>query len=232
MHDSKIDNAKGLLMILVIFGHVLSRNQLDGINYIMYVLIYTVHMPLMFIISGYLSSSVLKRSFKDNLILSIKKLLIPFIIVSFAYILLSHNLLGYKLRSDIFYRPPFAMWYLLALFFYRIFIKYFMKLKYNLLIALFIWSIATYGPPSTFNHYSLYRIFSFQLYFVIGMHIKMYVDKDKLTFSKTKLALMMISVLAINVIIYQFAGRNVDEFYKLYQYSGKVLSLKYIYILD
>lgn len=229
MHNSKIDNTKGLLIILVIFGHVLSRNNLDSVNYFIYVMIYTFHMPLMFIISGYLSSSTLKRSFKENFILNFKKMIIPFIIVSFAYILLSHNLLGYKMRTDIFYRPPFALWYLIALFFYRIFIKYFMKIKYNLLLALFIWCIATYGPASTFNHYSLYRIFSFQLYFVIGIYLKLYVDKDKLNFPKKKLIMMTCIVITINLVIYHFAGRHVDEFYKLYQYSGKVLSMKYIY---
>lgn len=229
MHNSKIDNTKGLLIILVIFGHVLSRNNLVGISYVTYVMIYTVHMPLMFIISGYLSGSSLNRSFKDNLTLNFRKLLVPFFIASFIYILVSHALLGTKLRTDIFFRPPFAMWYLIALFYYRMLIKYFIKIKYNLLISVLIWFIALYGPPSSFGHYSIYRILSFQLYFVIGIHLKLYVEKGKLTISKGKAIGLLLATIIINLIIYKFAGGQTDNFYKLYQANEKILDVRSLY---
>lgn len=229
MHDSKIDNTKGLLIILVIFGHVLSRNNLIGISYFTYVMINTVHMPLMFIISGYLSGSSLKRTFKENLKLNFRKLLVPFILASFIYILVSHNLLGNKLRADIFLRPPFAMWYLIALFYYRMIIKYFIKIRYRLLLSGFIWFVALYAPPSIFNDYSLYRIFSFQLFFVIGIHIKLYVEKGKFTVSKNKMLGLLATTILLNIIIYKFAGGMTDNFYKMYQANEKILDARYLY---
>ena len=46
--DNRIDIARGIGMLLVIFGHLSERTQ------ILRILAYSFHMPLFFIISGYL----------------------------------------------------------------------------------------------------------------------------------------------------------------------------------
>lgn len=65
-----IDMAKGYGMILVIIGHIVVSHGT------VYTLISSFHMPLFFILSGYLFSN--KRSFKEFFIKRIKSLVVPY----------------------------------------------------------------------------------------------------------------------------------------------------------
>ena len=50
--DYLFDNAKGLMIFAVVLGHVLEYD-LTGIARALYIVIYSVHMPLFVLISGY-----------------------------------------------------------------------------------------------------------------------------------------------------------------------------------
>ncbi|MFP3877521.1 acyltransferase family protein, partial [Bacillus paralicheniformis] len=51
--DLKISNIKGLLIFLVVFGHLIELYK--GNYYQIFVLIYAFHMPLFIFISGFLA---------------------------------------------------------------------------------------------------------------------------------------------------------------------------------
>lgn len=72
-----VDNAKGIGMVLVILGHVSTNHYLNNI-------IYSFHMPLFFILSGFLAS----LSAKNSLICKkVKSLIIPYFKFCFLWIL-------------------------------------------------------------------------------------------------------------------------------------------------
>lgn len=77
------DDLKGVLILLVIVGHVISICPgCDGANNILYLLIYSFHMPLFVFISGYFSTSCYKRGFREMLNGRLKRLILPLLIYS------------------------------------------------------------------------------------------------------------------------------------------------------
>lgn len=68
-----IDSAKGLGMILVVFGHLLLSDSP------LYTIIYSFHMPFFFMVSGFFAKP--KTKFIPYLVKQIKRLIVPFLIV-------------------------------------------------------------------------------------------------------------------------------------------------------
>ena len=59
--DYQIDNIKGLLILLVVFGHSLELVRINsGVANFMYIFIYTFHMPVFVFYAGYLSKNYKK----------------------------------------------------------------------------------------------------------------------------------------------------------------------------
>lgn len=81
-----VDLAKGVGILLVVYGHViLGIHDADigfsGINYdIQHSVIYTVHMPLFFFLSGLFAIRWVKRDAKVAILQKVKSLLIPYFI--------------------------------------------------------------------------------------------------------------------------------------------------------
>lgn len=108
-----MDNYKGILILLVVLGHLLFSYDYDNGVAIMNVVkfIYSFHMPLFLIISGYFSKRINK---KGNF-----RLLVLFVLLNFSYILYDYFVYG----SFDFFTIKYSSWYLLALFLYRIIIS-------------------------------------------------------------------------------------------------------------
>lgn len=108
-----MDNYKGILIFLVVLGHLLFSYDYDNGVAIMNVVkfIYSFHMPLFLIISGYFSKRINK---KGNF-----RLLVLFVLLNFSYILYDYFVYG----SFDFFTIKYSSWYLLALFLYRIIIS-------------------------------------------------------------------------------------------------------------
>lgn len=149
-HIDYIDSAKGLLMILVIFGHIFGDTFLCS-------WIYTFHMPAFFIISGILLnySSMLKKTFKDAASSRIKTLLIPFCffellgaIADIAVNGYSLNPIGYAFNSITQNYNNNVDWFIISLFIAEIvfyIIHKFIKQKYM------IWIVAALILISSFS---------------------------------------------------------------------------------
>ena len=73
-----VDALKGVAIFLVIWGHVIS--QLGGYPNFTYSIIYSFHMPLFFIISGFFFKSSLKLTLKDFLSKKSFQLLYPWLL--------------------------------------------------------------------------------------------------------------------------------------------------------
>jgi len=98
-----VDIAKCIVIILVVLGHTATNTELLGEPSLFYRIIYSVHMPLFFFLSGLtipprpLNTRESRRLFARKLILT---LVIPFLIWSLIYCSFSLKSLGYILYGS------------------------------------------------------------------------------------------------------------------------------------
>src|SRR5690606_18416852 len=83
--DSFFDNAKLLLIILVVMGHMIEPLAGGQTLKPLYMLIYSFHMPLFILISGYFSKNYTSESYARKVITN---LVLPYVIFETLYSLL------------------------------------------------------------------------------------------------------------------------------------------------
>ena len=117
--DTRIDNAKGLLIILVVTGHLVwpvpgGDRAADAL----YFFVYFFHMPMFALISGYLSRA---ETGMPALVRNTRLLLAPYV-VFFALHALILRLMGESPYP--FLQGHYGLWYLLSLFSWRAILPY------------------------------------------------------------------------------------------------------------
>ncbi|QLK85688.1 acyltransferase family protein [Staphylococcus sp. 17KM0847] len=136
--DAFFDNARAILITLVVFGHLIQPYTSDQpFLTALYLLIYSFHMPAFLFISGYFAKDVGRAGYIEKVG---KKLLGPYLIFfaffSFYYFFTGKNS---KVYLDVF-DPVFALWFLLTLFFFNVIIVVIRQFKpqYVLPIAIMV----------------------------------------------------------------------------------------------
>lgn len=127
-----IDWLKVFTMILVVYAHASSN--------VIVTMIYSFHMPLFFMISGFLHKN---RAFKDELKITAKSLIIPYFILTFFFLAihLDVNFKDYlftalcKLEQAPFYIRP--MWFVFSLAIIRIVVSLLGSLNKCIVLSLF-----------------------------------------------------------------------------------------------
>lgn len=160
------DNAKFVLIFLVVFGHVISPlKEHDGLLYNIYSIIYLFHMPAFIFISGYFSKGFQKKGYYGKLI---KKLILPYMIFQFIYSLF-YFATGKESSFHVdFLHPHWSLWFLISMFFWNMMLIPFAKLKWlGLPLAIMIGVIAGY-VDNLGSFLSLSRTFVFFPYFFAG----------------------------------------------------------------
>jgi len=56
IRDNRLDVMKGILILLVVLGHVIQRNIVNYEDNFIFRIIYSFHMPMFMFISGYIAS--------------------------------------------------------------------------------------------------------------------------------------------------------------------------------
>ncbi len=166
-----IDWLKVFTMILVVYAHVCSN--------VVVTMIFSFHMPLFFLISGFLHRP---RAFKDELKVTIKSLFIPFYILTFFFLVihLDVNLKDYlftslcSLEQTPFYIRP--MWFVFSLAMIRIVVSLLMSLNKCIVLSVFCILIFTvaYQMNVIPYDYDLFQLNTTVLsfpFFVLGKHI-------------------------------------------------------------
>lgn len=118
--DYFFDNARAILIFLVVLGHMLSPyagGSGDRYTTALYLLIYSFHMPTFLFISGYFAKHIDQPYYLEKIA---KKLLVPYVIF-FAFFSVYYFLTGKNddLQLDPF-NPVFALWFLVTLFFFHV----------------------------------------------------------------------------------------------------------------
>nr|WP_263326183.1 acyltransferase family protein [Neobacillus sp. Marseille-Q6967] len=160
------DNAKFILIFLVVFGHVISPvKEQDQILFTLYTVIYLFHMPAFIFISGYFAKGYRKKGYLTK---SVKKILIPYLIFQFIYSVV-YFLVGKNDTIEFdFLHPHWSLWFLLSLFFWNLFLYVFAKLKWYGFFLAVILGIAIGYIDEVGSFLSISRTFVFFPYFLLG----------------------------------------------------------------
>lgn len=166
------DNAKFLLIFLVVVGHFITSFIANKAFAEFYILIYLFHMPAFILLSGYFAKGIHRDGYIKKIA---KKLLIPYllfqIIYSFYYFFLYDK---DELTIQIF-QPHWSLWFLLSMFCWNVLLLLFAKIiksaKWSMLIAVLVGLTVGYIDQIG-NYLSLSRTFVLFPVFLLGYYMK------------------------------------------------------------
>lgn len=167
--DAFFDNAKYLAIVLVGVGHAWGQ-ILDGNRTVetLYRVLYTFHMPAFIVISGYFSRSFdLSPKRVRRLITGV---VVPYVVFEVAYAL--HRRVSEDPGNDIsLLDPTYLLWFLCALFVWRLTTPLWQTLRWPLPIALGIAALASV-TPTVGNDMNMQRVLQFLPCFVLGLLLR------------------------------------------------------------
>ena len=160
------DNAKFILIFLVVLGHVISPlKENDTMLLSLYSAIFLFHMPAFIFISGYFSKGYNKKGY---LLKITKKILLPYFIFQIIYSIFYYwNGQSANLHFNLF-QPHWTLWFLLSLFCWNLLLYLFAKLKWTGLVIAIILGITIGYLDQIGSFLSLSRTFVFFPYFLLG----------------------------------------------------------------
>ncbi|WP_188206796.1 acyltransferase family protein [Alkalibacillus aidingensis] len=166
--DPFIDNARFLLVFLVVIGHLVlpirdDHQFIKEINNILGLF----RMPALILLTGFLSKGFMKPGYVKKIAI---KLLVPYFIFqiifgTYYYFLYNDPAFEFYLLS-----PQYTLWFLMSLFFWNLLLFVFTQIKYPLLIAIALG--VGIGYISELGHYlSIHRTFVFFPFFLLGYYL-------------------------------------------------------------
>ena len=210
--DYLFDNYKAFLIVLVVIGHFIEKSY-DNNLFLTTLkwLIVSFHMPAFIFISGYFS----KRRLPFRVLIS--KLVIPYLIFEilyyFLYVVIIHKPTGLYLMY-----PKFSLWYLQALFFWRVLTAYVKKIPHYMIFTIAAGLLIGCSGISG-NLLSIPRTLVFFPFFLAGTDF----NREKLTLLRTRrnriLAVILIAAFTVFLILNPYC-RTVSPkvFYGRYNY--------------
>lgn len=206
--DYVFDNYKALLIILVIIGHFIQPcYENNTLLYTTKYFIYAFHMPAFIFISGYFSKKQISAR------KAIKKFLMPYVAFETIYYLYYNYVIGISCDFEIAF-PKFSLWYLLALFVWKIATPYVKKIPHYFLGSVLA-GLAIGLLPTGGTFLSIARIFAFFPYFLAGTML----DRAALSEMHNKKSYKFLSIAGISAfVIYlvtftEVSGLRLNYFY-------------------
>lgn len=165
--DAYLDNAKVLLIILVVVGHLIAVISSSGFSEAAYKWIYSFHMPAFVVITGYLSRSY--RGSTSQIRNLVSGILVPYLVFQVIVRVEPWLFFGEPLHLN-FFVPAWSNWFLLALFAWRLLVPVLQRLRYALLFSIVIALLSVlYGGID--QGLSGARILSYLPFFVLGLSL-------------------------------------------------------------
>lgn len=166
--DPYLDNAKFLLLVLVVVGHnwAMLIGDMRAAR-AAYMLIYAFHMPAFVLLCGYFSRNFTGRP--DQVRRLITGVLIPYLVFEAAYSALFSLLRGGPL-SITPTTPTYLCWFLAALFVWRLTAPVWRAVPLPLALSAAI-SLAA-GMTTVGYELALPRVLQFLPWFVLGLHLR------------------------------------------------------------
>jgi fucose 4-O-acetylase-like acetyltransferase len=161
--DPTLDNARAILITLVVIGHAIARANESGVADGLYTWIYTFHMPAFALVSGYLA-----RKFSGSpreIQKLVAALLVPYFLFQLVHALVEWAV-GGTFRLSLF-QPDFAMWFLVALAGWRLLLPVMRAFRAPILIALLVSVLSPLGAGVA-DTLGIGRMLAFLPFFVVG----------------------------------------------------------------
>ena len=159
--DTYWDVIKGVLIVLVVIGHIMQLNETDQLAETTVNLIYSFHMPLFVMVSGYFSNPD-SRSFKNGIL----RLFETYIVLQLLKSSIEGTLNAHELLT-----PRFALWYLLSLVYWKIMLIFMngnIQAHKNLFFGGMLILCFMFGALPLTVELSFQRTFAFMPFFVFG----------------------------------------------------------------
>ena len=165
--DYWFDNAKAILIILVVMGHLSTGPVVQDQDWAHYLakFIYFFHMPIFMIISGRFSYGRVNRSEYGKACIS---LFFPFVILQILLLFL-RNFLGISVSVSTVFEPQYGLWYFPVLFLYLLVTPLLRKFPF-LLTASFLVAAGSFFLSNPFPAL-LQRAVEFYPFFLFGYYL-------------------------------------------------------------
>ncbi|MGL4997908.1 MAG: acyltransferase family protein, partial [Cetobacterium sp.] len=187
---NEITLAKGIGIILVILGHSFTFTGLnifnDPINNYILRTIYSYHMPLFFLISGFLSNIGIENLNKKFYFTKIKRLMIPYFFINIIDAIpryLFNDLVNNKSNSlgKVLLYSGAATWFVYTLFIlfliFPVLEKYIIKKDKYFLFGIFLIVLNFLKIGSNIELFTVNRLLNLGIYFYFGYILKPYYKK-------------------------------------------------------
>ncbi|MEQ6902885.1 acyltransferase family protein, partial [Nocardioides sp. YIM 152588] len=161
--DPWLDNAKAALVTLVVVGHAWTLLPADGPTARLYDFLYAWHMPAFVLVTGYLSRGFSYRP--DRLANLVRTVAVPYVVFECAMALFRVYVGGERLE-DLFADPHWPMWFLPALFAWRLLTPLFRPLPAGLAVAVAVSLAAGLWAGDTLD---VARVLGLLPFFVLGL---------------------------------------------------------------
>lgn len=161
--DPWLDNAKMALVVLVVVGHVWTVLPSDGMAARPYDFLYAWHMPAFVFVTGYLS-----RSFdytRGRMWRLVRTVVVPYVLFECAMALFRIHVGGEEL-DGLFADPHWPMWFLAALFFWRLLTPVFRPMWGGFAVAVLLSIGAGLWAGDTLD---MARVLGLLPFFVLGL---------------------------------------------------------------
>ncbi|MGV3488701.1 MAG: acyltransferase family protein [Tuberibacillus sp.] len=166
--DAFFDNARFFLILLVVFGHLISPIKGDSTLLTgLYKFIYFFHMPAFILISGYFSKGFDKPGYLKKVFV---KTVIPYAIFQLIYCFF-YYVTGYENDLSLtLFDPHWTLWFLISLFFWNLMLKWMAHLPYAMPLSILL-GIAVGYVPFFGEYLSIDRTFVFFPMFLMGYYM-------------------------------------------------------------
>lgn len=209
MRNRAIDSLKGILILLVVFGHLIEP-LIDSSSLFksLYLFIYSFHIPLFVGISGYLTSGTNPRK-------SIPKIASTLLLFTVLYEIFELATTGHTSKYPFAVVPYWIMWYLYSLVCWRAIIPLIRNRKRTLVISIVISLFMGYIP---FVGYALglSRTLFFFPIFLIGYMLN---ERNHLTAFRLPRIMAFTSLGVLLVVPAAISSVNEEWFYGSYHYA-------------
>src|SRR5688572_22353122 len=162
--DPWLDNAKMGLVTLVVIGHAWTLLPQTTLNSHLYDFLYAWHIPAFVFVTGYLSRGFAYTP--ERFWQLFRTVVVPYLLFECAMAIFRVHVGGEKLE-DLFADPHWPLWYLSALFFWRLMTPIFRAMWGGVGVALVLSLLAGLWLGDTLD---LARVFGLLPFFVLGLN--------------------------------------------------------------
>ncbi len=176
-----LDFIKGYAILLVILGHCIQYNITNGFdNNIIFRYIYSFHMPLFMLVSGYITKYMSNIDFKHFLTKKTKHLIVPFLSWAIIGCLIYNRNIITTIKKLFFDPSNGGLWFLTTLFSLSLIICILniisnkIKINFYILISIFSLFFVCAGAICKTNILGIRSISWYYIFYVSGIILKQY----------------------------------------------------------